>query len=265
MDIFDLLEINPESTKVHLAQASNGYDPLMDFFNGTFIDYQKFQNKKNFERDKILSLIKLPGENLWLYAGVYSSHGIIGQEDGYHEYDTSLTKIGSSLIGRLVIEYRRAGRVSYPNCENLVGKASIAEIKSEPLGFSDFKSFKDVLLTRRDLEGLIRTAPGSWRSPLQSVSGIYLITDKANGKQYVGSAYGENGIWGRWSEYAKNYHGGNKSFVKMYNVTGPEAFSGFQYSILETTDIDADKDLVISLENKWKEKLLTREFGYNEN
>lgn len=81
MDIFDLLEINPESTKVHLAQASNGYDPLMDFFNSTFIDYQKFQNKKNFERDKILSLIKLPGENLWLYAGVYSSHGIIGQED----------------------------------------------------------------------------------------------------------------------------------------------------------------------------------------
>lgn len=28
--------------------------------------------------------------------------------------------------------------------------------------------------------------------------GVYLISDTYTGKLYVGSAYNENGIWGRW-------------------------------------------------------------------
>jgi len=29
------------------------------------------------------------------------------------------------------------------------------------------------------------------------------------GKLYVGSAYGDSGVWGRWREYARSGHGGN--------------------------------------------------------
>lgn len=44
---------------------------------------------------------------------------------------------------------------------------------------------------------------------------MYLITDSSNGKKYVGSATGENMIWGRWKDYIANGNGGNielKSF-----------------------------------------------------
>jgi hypothetical protein len=30
---------------------------------------------------------------------------------------------------------------------------------------------------------------------LENVKGVYLIVDKSNGKMYVGSAYGDTGIW----------------------------------------------------------------------
>jgi len=46
---------------------------------------------------------------------------------------------------------------------------------------------------------------------LNSLPGIYLITDIKTGLRYIGSAYGENGIWSRWGNYFRtNGHGNNK-------------------------------------------------------
>jgi hypothetical protein len=50
---------------------------------------------------------------------------------------------------------------------------------------------------------------------LQNQKGVYLITDISNGKMYVGSAYGENMILGRWESYVKTYHGGNVGLKKL--------------------------------------------------
>lgn len=52
--------------------------------------------------------------------------------------------------------------------------------------------------------------PASWRGALRSVHGVYLLVCPATGEQYVGSAYGEDGFWGRWLAYAANGHGGNR-------------------------------------------------------
>ncbi len=42
-----------------------------------------------------------------------------------------------------------------------------------------------------------------------AVAGIHLITDTLTGKQYVGSAYGKDGVVGRWCEYALKSLGRN--------------------------------------------------------
>ncbi len=42
-----------------------------------------------------------------------------------------------------------------------------------------------------------RSQKPDWRTALETTQGIYMITDKLNGKRYVGSAYGSNGIWSR--------------------------------------------------------------------
>jgi hypothetical protein len=51
--------------------------------------------------------------------------------------------------------------------------------------------------------------PG-WKKELTRAKGVYLLVDQKNGAQYIGSATGESGFFGRWLAYAKDGHGGNK-------------------------------------------------------
>ena len=74
----------------------------------------------------------------------------------------------------------------------------------------------------------------------------------------MGSAYGDNGIYGRWMSYAKNGHGGNIELKKL----NP---NNFEFSILEIATKTASADEVIHRESRWKEKLGTRKFGLNQN
>ena len=65
---------------------------------------------------------------------------------------------------------------------------------------------------------------------------IYLISDVTTGKRYVGSAYGEGGIWSRWCEYASNGHGGNVELRKL--VTDPTldyVAESFQFALLNAS------------------------------
>ena len=135
----------------------------------------------------------------------------------------------------------------------------VVEIKGEK-SIGDFQSFSLVDLNYQDLKNLIHFPDTNltWLKALSSVNGVYLIKDKISGKLYVGSAYGEQGIYGRWTAYAKNGHGGNME-LKELNPTN------FQFSILEIVPPTATADNVIDCENRWKEKLGTRIFGLNKN
>ncbi|WP_369123980.1 GIY-YIG nuclease family protein [Bifidobacterium adolescentis] len=44
---------------------------------------------------------------------------------------------------------------------------------------------------------------------------MYVITNTDNGKLYVGSATGRNGIYQRWKNYIDNGHGGNTELRKL--------------------------------------------------
>ena len=103
-----------------------------------------------------------------------------------------------------------------------------------------------------------------WIDKLSSVNGIYLILDKKTGNQYIGSAYGANGIWGRWNSYVKNYHGENKRLIELLKNDN-NYYANFQWTILETLPANLSKEKIISYETKYKEKLGTRAFGLNSN
>jgi hypothetical protein len=94
-------------------------------------------------------------------------------------------------------------------------------------------------------------------------SGLYLITDTSSGKVYVGSAYGHEGIWQRWSNYCKNGHGGNKELKALLQAKGKEYASYFQFSLLEICDLDASEEVVLPREKHWMEVMCSREFGLN--
>lgn len=97
-----------------------------------------------------------------------------------------------------------------------------------------------------------------WKSYLQNRSGVYLILDKLSGTQYIGSAYGSGGFWGRWNNYADNGHGGNKSLREINS-------NNFVFSILWETLPLTNKNEIISVESQFKEKLGSRVFGLNNN
>lgn len=107
-------------------------------------------------------------------------------------------------------------------------------------------------------------AYSDWQAALKSIYGIYLIVDKESGKQYVGSAYGKEGILQRWTKYVKTGHGDNKKMIDLLKED-PYRYKSFQFSILQVLPSNLTNDEVIEVENKYKDKLLTRKFGLNDN
>ena len=101
--------------------------------------------------------------------------------------------------------------------------------------------------------------PRSWKMAMMQWRGIYYIFDALDGKGYVGSAYGESNLLGRWENYGATGHGGNK----LLRDRNPESFS---FSILERVSPDMNASDVVALENSWKERLHTRApHGLNDN
>ncbi len=131
----------------------------------------------------------------------------------------------------------------------------------------DFPGYDNVKLTFNKLKTIIIQNKKDCINALQNQKGIYLITDTNNGKLYVGSATGNNGmLLQRWQNYIRNGHGGNKEFkeiIEQKGITYVEKY--FQYSILENYNSKVDKHIILERESWWKEVLKSREFGYNSN
>ena len=95
-----------------------------------------------------------------------------------------------------------------------------------------------------------------------------MITDSSNGKRYIGSAYGETGIWSRWQCYVLTGHGYNDELTKLISALGRDhARKNFRFTLLEYFSMKTIDEVVIQREGYWKNVLLSRqpEFGYNKN
>lgn len=93
--------------------------------------------------------------------------------------------------------------------------------------------------------------PNSWKQALAHWRGVYYIFDTQIRKGYVGSAYGQDNILGRWINYAISGHGENR-------LLKPLDPRNFQFSILQRVSPDLDSREVIALEGSWKNRLHTR-------
>ena len=276
MLMFDLLGImnpnlNPAEAKLHLATWNGVEQPLDVYLAGNFNEWQPWQNAKNFERKFVISLIDIPHQtNKWLFAGVYRSSGSERKwseeyQKNYNWYELTEEQTYEEMNGRLVVTFSRPGRMSYLLAEKWGDKISLSEIYPERQSIGEFPGFKAVNLTKDQLDLIIRKSPESWRTALSSVAGVYLISDSGTGKFYVGSAYGEGGIWHRWSEYADNGHGGNVELKKLIADKGLQYATNFRYSILEISDLHDSQDNILQRESHWKDILMSRTYGLNAN
>jgi hypothetical protein len=119
-------------------------------------------------------------------------------------FDLALTDIYTEWKGKLIIEWpapeiawaRWADRNEFP----------VKAILDESILIKGVPSWNELLLTWEELRHL----PTSWVQVLSGWTAIYFILDGADGKGYVGSAYGDKKLYGRWSNYRDSGDGGNK-------------------------------------------------------
>jgi hypothetical protein len=199
-----------------------------------FTGLYQIEHREELEEDQ--PMIQMEGVDEAGTCDVYT----LEIDERFQEYD-----------GRLTIEWGKGERAWIQRAENQ--NKRIVEIRKEyqePLfpGYIEFWGFLSTL----------NTLPKTWISVLKSAKGIYLLTCPNTKEQYVGSATGEQGFWGRWQEYVKIGHGNN---VGLKN----HGKSDYIVSILEVAGtIDTDKDILIK-ETLWKNKLQSKEMGLNMN
>lgn len=141
------------------------------------------------------------------------------------------------------------------------------EILREPYSGRSFPGYEEIDLSFEELETLVRNDRPDWKAALESVKGVYLITDITTGKRYVGSAYGDQGIWSRWCSYVSSGHGGNIELRAL--AVDPEleyCRKSFRFALLEHRPKLATDEAIVARASFWKRILLTRgDYGLNRN
>lgn len=154
--------------------------------------------------------------------------------------------------GRIVIGWGDGERAWVQRAE--LQDKPIVEIRKERVD-PPFPGFG----TLRHCLGEIETVPVRWADALRSVRGVYLIVHRESGQQYVGSAHGADGFFGRWKCYGDG-HGGNVALKEL----GADA-NEFDVTVLEVVGSEATNEEIFARETLWKEKLGTRVKGLNRN
>lgn len=170
-----------------------------------------------------------------------------------HWFDLERTPFYAEWTGKLVINWpepeiswwRRAAKNEF----------AVFAVHEESVLDAAMPEWNELRLTWADLQLI----PKRWKAALQEWRGVYFIYDQSDGKGYVGSAYGDMNILGRWEKYAASGHGGNR----LLRQRMPE---NLNFSILQRVSPDMPADEVIRIESTWKLRLSTyAPSGLNDN
>ncbi len=180
---------------------------------------------------------------------------------GNWTYDLEPLKTFDELHERLVIDWGQSARAWVQR------KLDKPVIEIRPRGFvAEFPGYEDVVLSFDALTSIVKQPDANrvWHRTLEAVAGVYLIVDLRSGDQYVGSAYGERGIMGRWETYVRTGHGGNARLQALL-ANDPTRARAFQFTILRTLPRSMAQREVVEVEAAFKRKLGSRAFGLNAN
>jgi hypothetical protein len=239
-----------------------------DYFNA----YQSLQGRRVFHRQFIASFVVCPAPSYdTLFVGLYRvSEPQKNKEtitcpirlkpfepERLYVYPLTLDEKLQNLIQLLTINWGDGYRSWVQRAAKQNKDVLEIRRRAEEPTFPGYLHFRD------NIEN-IPLLYSEWRAVLTEAKGIYLLVCNKTGAQYVGSASGEKGFFGRWLAYAADGHGGNKLLKER-------AHKDYKVSILETVGTNAQRDEILKREALWKEKLGSRAerlgdaFGLNAN
>ena len=266
INLTDIIKLEEhDKYKLHAATRNpDGWSPLDAYLENE--QYWKewneyYPNRDDFNRDYIFSIMEFyPKPNTWLFGGIFK---VIGRKKNYIIEEINEFK---KYSGRLLLNFNHKDRARRLLLENYIDSISVNQIFEYKYSGEVFPGYDNINHDFYVLEPIFKNIKSDWKNKLESVKGIYLLTDKETGKSYVGSAYSDGGIWSRWFEYINYLHGGNDQLISLVNKKGKNYFKdNFKFSLLEVYGMFTPNQEIIDRESYWKEKLMTREHGYNSN
>ena len=249
------------------TRAVKGYTPYelwrddrpgFDYYQST----QSMKNQTRLEAPFWAAFVGTPADET-LFVGIYgvSNRRLLDHDQPWpygggidkagtcNLYDLVLEQRLDDLIGRLLVEWGKGERSWIQRSDRQDKPIIELRQKFDEPAFPGFLNFMQPLSKLDHL-------PRSWIGVLNANKGVYLLTCPRTREQYVGSASGIDGFWGRWQAYIATGHGGN---VKLKSRDP----SDYQVSILEVAGTAATENDILKMEQRWMEKLKSREMGLN--
>lgn len=229
---------------------------------GQVEEYQAVQARERFEVGGFVAsfLVTPPPRNGTLFIGLYEILSVGRCEPGSRDALTGIDVTGEyryemaydarldEYKERLVVDWGPGTRAFIQRASRQPKPVRALSDQQQP----PFPGFARFCVDIHDVPGMY---PG-WQERLREVKGIYVLVDKDTGKQYVGSAKGEDSLWGRFSDYARTGDGGNVELSKD---------AQYQIGVLQVVDQSLPDHSIEEIEGWWKRKLMSREHGLNRN
>lgn len=270
----DLLRLSQDqlsNTRIRMNRY-NGWDDPISIFKRDPKELLgwNYWNSQSYKKGQIsVGLVDMHGGD-WLLFTVGVITKVLDKPKDYHgvqvEFETQSQY--EDLFGRVVVHYENKTRQMFRTADSIINELIIKEILPSFYTGFDFPGYDKVCLPFKDLKTIVNGDYPSYKNALENQKAVYVITDKSNGKLYVGSATAQYGmLLSRWSSYASNGHGGNVELRKIVNAKGIQyVIDNFQYSIIENFNSKVDDSYVLDRESYWKKVLDTKiPHGYNDN
>ncbi len=260
---------NLDQFKMHIAKNNGISNPLDEFIENfdSWIGWNTWRgegNKNRFNRKYVISFIDFyPQRGTFLFGGIFE---IVNTYSDH--YDVKLLDDFKDYIGRLKVSNINTTRGSSFKLENYYNDIEIIELLDKSYSTNIFPGYENIDYSFQTVKRIILNDTIDWKTALENVKGVYMLSDVLTGKRYIGSAYGDYGIWARWCQYCENGHGGNKKLIDLVNTKDYNYIcENFKFTLLEIHPKFTQDDFIILRESYWKEVMLSRQpkFGYNSN
>ena len=262
--------LDPKVFKVHFA-VWNGEQHPIDVLATDQEEWRGWNSwrsvKDDFNRAFIFSLAQTKDDaTLWLFGGIWE----VLERRPVPQADSYTVKLREDLMGpfvrRLYVRHRRSGRNIRRTMESVLPTMTVSSVLEEPFVGHPFPGHDRINHSLADLQVVVAQSRADWRIALESMKGVYVIHDRETGQRYVGSAYGDTGIWQRWTTYARTLHGENVGLKELVEAKGEEYYrSNMRFALLEDWSMRTDDDHVLKRESYWKDVLHARSLGHNRN
>ena len=267
----DILKLpNLKDVRIRFNLNFGDKRPAIDYFTDQTLtsrkkmldgQYWNYGKKGNFSVGNVsLGFVPIPRKiDCWLlfHIGKVTKDLSIRNGVGYEyinlpEYD--------KFLGRVIVRFKNRSQNLIRKGDTTMAQCEVEEILPNVYNNDFFPGYANVNVSWKSLQILINKS--SWRTALGNQKGVYLLVDCKSGKKYVGAAYGDDMLLGRWEEYIKTCHGGNK---RMKLLKDKYIRDNFYFTILEHYNPKTDDQIILDRESYWKQVLMTRQFGYNDN